>query len=116
MKEELTPHEEEGEIVKCPSEDGESNELIILDDSRVVEILVATLFAQHEQATYANVQEDRDGAQPPRKGISNEVNVSVVLDPKVDATSEEGPVMRSAVVRVSTGQPGIGLPHDFLEF
>ena len=60
MEEELALHEEEGEIVQCPSENGEPDELVVLDNGRVVEILITTLLAQHEQGPHADVQDDGD--------------------------------------------------------
>lgn len=93
-------HEEEGEIVQRPPDGEESTHLVILDDSTylsvqsgltvliitkrtIVEIFIASLFPKDHETTGNRIHHNGKSAQPPNKGIPKEINLTMVLDPKV---------------------------------
>jgi hypothetical protein len=108
----------------------------------VTEILVASLVAKDEKTSNDDVRKYGDGRKPPNERISNEVNLTMILNPavtkptvsnskhvssvkrmgmkrktnaQVDPSSKRRPRMRARVVGVSIGQTGVRLPHDALE-
>lgn len=111
----MTTHEVERKVMKCPPHDQESNHLIILDDSRAVEILVSTLLTKDEEGADDEVDCDAGGTHPPGERITDEIDVAVVLNPEVDPATEGRPVPRTRVVCVTAGETCVGPPHHFLE-
>lgn len=81
-----------------------------------MEILVTPLLAEDEETTNDDVESNAGGAHPPCKGIADEVDMTVILDPKVDSATESGPMPWSRIVGMSAGKAGVGPPHYFLEF
>jgi hypothetical protein len=150
MEEELALHDEEGEVVERPASGEEAAESVIEDnggcawrghaftcasaDGRtIVKVLVASLGPQDEEDAYAGVGEDGEGAEVPDEWVTDQVDLSVVLDPEavhswsngminrelqrcaLDASAQQRPRLRSGVVCVAIGEAGVGPPHDGLE-
>lgn len=87
MEEELTAHEEEREVVQCPSQDG-STELIVESlEGGIGIIIAAALPSQDGNGLEDNPDDDGNRRGPPDNGIANQVDLRVVLAPKVDAAS-----------------------------
>ena len=49
----------------------------------VVEVLIASLLAEDEESPDDSVEHNRHGTEPPNEGISDQVDVFMVLDPEV---------------------------------
>jgi hypothetical protein len=81
----------------------------------VVKIFMPVFLLEDGEAR-TNVSREGDSAHPQRERISEEVNVSVVLDPEVDTPTEVGQFRGRRVACVAASQDSIGQSHDFLEF
>ena len=102
MKEKLPSHEVEGSVVEEPTNKKEAADRVILDDTgfrikstfrgqsytsltvlTAFKVSEATLISQHEHSPYGNVGDNCQGAQPPNGRISNQIDLTVFLDPEI---------------------------------
>ena len=116
VEEQLTAHEIEREVMQCPTHDEETSHLVVFDDGGMVEILVSTLLTEDEEDADDKVRGNACSAHPPGERISDEIDVSVLLDPKVDTATESRPVPWARVICMAAGESSIRPPHDLLEF
>lgn len=115
MEEKLPLHEEEWQVVQCPSEHEEAADAVISAQSRMHKILESSLSADDDEGAGDEVRGDGEGGRPPDERVADEVDLSMVLHPKVDATPQPRPLTGPRVVCVLFRQSGVCLPHDRLK-
>jgi hypothetical protein len=104
VQEELALHDEEREVMQRPAHNEETNEVVILHHCSwrthkhgpvvcerqriltVMEVLIATLSTEDEETTDDEVRNNRRNARPPNEGITDEVYLTMILDPEVLAS------------------------------
>lgn len=115
VKEELTLHQEEGEVVQGPAQNRRADFVVeALEAGRRV-VIAASLPSQDGNTLEHNPQGDGDGGSVPDNGVTQEVDLGVVLAPEVDTTAHNGPRLGARVPCVRISETGVGLPHDLLE-
>lgn len=95
MQEELTLHQVEREVVEEPAKQRHSNLVVEALERDIAVVLEATLPTNHSEALDSEVCNNRESRRPPNKGVTDEVDLAVVLTPEVDTTLEEGPRWRA---------------------
>ena len=78
--------------------------------------MITSLDPQDQQSFREQIEEDSGGGEPPDERVSDEIDLSMILSPKVHPTLQDRPRARPRAVRVVLDQGFIGLPHDRLEF
>ena len=116
VQEELALHEEEREIMERPAQHTDPDLVIEALESIVFVVSARALPPQHREALERNVEPNRRRAGPPDQGIADEVDLTVVFAPEIDAAFQHRPARRPRVPGVRLHEPGIGRPHDFLQF
>lgn len=115
VQEELALHQEEWEIVKCPSENESADLVVETLEWHVVEVLVAALPSQENDALEDGEDGDSDGRRPPDNWVTDEIDLAVLLAPEVDAATEDWPGLWARVPGVRVKEASVGGPHDLLE-
>jgi hypothetical protein len=115
MQEELALHQVEWEVMESPCQDHSTNFVVEALENWIVVILVSTLPAENCHTFEDSKDSDCQGRAPPDNWVSNEVNLSIVLTPEVDTTSEDRPGWWSRIPCVRLNEPSIGVPHDLLQ-
>ena len=135
VQEELTAHEEEGEVVHGPDDEEEAGgvpeavahgcgewsvcgEVTCEGKLRTVRNgLDASPPGQNIRTEDPDEDRRADHTRPPSNQVADEVNLllSVVLRPERDAGDEERPVERSARVRVRRDEARVVLQHQDLQ-
>ena len=116
VQEQLTLHEEKGEIMERPAQHTHANLIIKPLESIVLVIAARPLPAQHSQALESDVQRNSGGGSPPDQRVADEVDLAIVLAPEIDAATQHRPGGGAGVPGVGFDEPGVGRPHDFLQF
>lgn len=115
MEEELTLHEEEGEVVQGPAENGAANLVVEALDGGVGVVVAAALPAENGDSLEEDPDGDGGGDGPPDNGVAEQVDLSVIAAPEVDAAAENGPRLGARVPGVGVGQTSVCLPHDLVK-
>ena len=87
MQKELASHEVERKVVECPSEYGHAQFKIEASERGMFVIIEVALPAQDGKALEGDVYRDRDATGPPDKRVTDQVNLSMVFAPEVDAAA-----------------------------
>lgn len=91
VQEKLTLHQEEGEVMQGPAQDGGTN-LIIETLECAASVVIASALPSENGNTLEDDPNRNDGrARPPDERVANEVDLHVVLAPEVDTTTKDRP-------------------------
>lgn len=112
MKEKLTSHEEEGEVVECPAQNRGSQLIVKSLDKRTGIVIAASLPSQNGNDLEQGPNDNGNGRGPPNHGIADEVDLGVILAPEVDSSSQDRPCLGTRIPCVRFGQASIRGPHD----
>lgn len=115
MQKELSLHEEERKVVECPAENGSANLIVETLKGNVLVVVAASLPAKNSKTLEGNVESNGSRGAPPDQWVANKVDLTVVLAPEVDTTTENGPGRRARVPGVGLDEAGVGGPHDSLQ-
>ena len=115
VQEELTLHEEEGEVVESPTQDRHADLVVETLENGVAVVVAATLPSQDRESLEDCIEGNRCGRRPPDKRIADEVDLAVVAAPKVDTTAKNWPRLGTRVPRVRVNKTSVGGPHNTLE-
>lgn len=112
MKEKLTSHEEEGEVVESPAQNRSPQLIVKSLDKRTGIVIAASLPSQNGNDLEQSPKDNSNGRGPPNHRIADEVDLGVVLAPEVDSTSQDRPCLGTRIPCVRFGQASIRCPHD----
>lgn len=115
VKEQLTLHQVEGEVVQSPAEHRGTDFVVESLEGGVLVIATASLPSENSNALEENPDDNGDGGCPPDDRVTKEVDLSVVLTPEVDTALEQRPRLRSRLPGVRVSQASVGLPHDLVQ-
>lgn len=115
VKEKLTLHEEEREVVEGPTENGSTDLIIESLEGGVGVVVTASLPSENSENLEESPDSDSNGGRPPDDRVAKEVNLGVVLAPEVDTSAEDRPGIRARVPSMRLGETGVGSPHDLLQ-
>lgn len=115
MKEQLTLHQVEGEVVQSPAEHRGTDFVVESLEGGVLVIATASLPSENSNALEQDPDDDGDGGCPPDDRVTKEVDLSVVLTPEVDTALEKRPRLGSRLPGVRVSQASVGLPHDLVQ-
>lgn len=91
VQEKLALHQEEGEVMQGPAQDGGTN-LIIEALECAASVVIASALPSENGNTLEDDPNRNDGrARPPDERVAKEVDLHVVLAPEVDTTAKDGP-------------------------
>jgi hypothetical protein len=115
VKEELTLHQVEWEVMECPSKNHSTNLIIEALEDWVIVVLEASLPSQNCKTLEDGKDRNSNGRAPPDDRVTNEVNLAVVLAPEVDTTLKNRPRWWARIPSVRFDKTGIRVPHDLLQ-
>ena len=102
VQEQLALHQEEWEVVECPSKNKSTDLVVETLEWHVVEVLVSTLPSQESNTLEDGEDGDSNGGRPPDDRVADEVDLAVLLTPEVDTTAENWPGLWARI-------PGVGV-------
>lgn len=115
VKEQLTLHQVEGEVMKSPAEDRSANLVVESLESRAGVVVVAALPSENSNALEDDPDRNGNAGRPPDNGVSEEVDLSVLASPEVDTSAEDGPRLRARVPGMGVSEASVGPPHDLVK-
>ena len=78
VQEQLTCHQEEGEVVESPAKEAHTNFVVEALESDVVVITVAALPSKNSEPLDCDVEPDKRSGAPPDYWVSNEIDLSTI--------------------------------------
>ena len=115
VQEKLSLHQVEGEIMEGPAQYCSANLVVKSLEDRVGVVAAATLPSEHGNSLEEHVDHDGKGTGIPDHGVTNKVDLTVVLAPEVDTTAKDGPRGGTGIPSMRFDQASIRFPHDALE-
>lgn len=115
VEEQLAPHEEEGEIVERPAENGAANLVIEALEEHVLVIAATALPAEDGDTFEEDVDNDSESRSIPNDRVAHEVDLAVIAAPEVDTTAEDGPRLGAGVPGMGVRETSISPPHYLVE-
>jgi len=115
MKEELTLHEIEWEVVECPAQHRGADLVIEAFESLVGIVAAAALPPKDSEPLKQNIDDHCSRGTPPNEGVADQVNLGVVLAPEVNTAAEKRPGLGAGIPCVRLDKAGVCLPHNLLE-
>ena len=116
MQEKLALHQVEWEIVKCPSKDGSANLVVETLEDCIVVVPKSSLPPENSKTLENRKQSNSQGRAPPDNGVTDEVDLAMILAPEVDTSFQDWPGRWARVPGVRLNKTGVRVPHDFLKF
>jgi hypothetical protein len=117
VNEQLTSHEEEGEVMYRPNKDEEASRIPQARAHGGGEGSIVTALRKEVRTEDADEDGQRDYASPPGDNIADEINLLLilVLGPEGNTGNKEWPVDRSTGVWVGGRQASVVLEHKTLK-
>lgn len=116
VQKQLTLHQVEWKVVESPSENHSTDFVIKTLKDSVAVVVEAALPSEDSQTFEDDIEKDGNSRRPPDKRVANEIDLTVILAPEVDATAQDGPGWGARIPSVRLDKTGIGVPHDLLQF
>lgn len=116
VQEELSSHEVRGEVVQSPSKK-EGGELDVVSSQirSACKVVVSALESQQIDGLPQEEDTNREGSQPPDGSVTEKIDLSVILNPEVDTSLEEGPGLRSRLPGMGISKSLVDSPHDLVQ-
>lgn len=109
-------HQKKRKVMKRPPQHAHAHFIIEPLKHNMPIIPTTPLPPQHRQPLERHIGHHRGRGAPPDQGISNQINLSMILPPEINPPTQYGPRSGARVPRVTLHQPGIRRPHDTLQF
>lgn len=91
VQEELALHEEEGKVVESPAKDDSADFVVKATEGEILVVIAAPLPSEERETFEGNVDGNGRSASPPDQRVADEIDLTMILAPEVDATLEDRP-------------------------